>query len=267
MGVLNDTGRYLRQSIEGAGYSVDLMLRSTVQVVFLHRKIRPTIDMMFSAGVKTIPVVTIVAIFAGMILALQTGIELQRIGSEGLIGNLVAISMTREMGPFITALIIAATVGSAIAAEIGTMSVSEEILALEVMSIDPVRFLVMPRVVALSLMVPILVGLADVLGIVGGAFVASAQLGVSMPNYFDAVRESLMDPTALLPKDIWTGLFKGWVFGAVIAIVSCSSGLRASGGALGVGRAVQLAVIQSFLLIIILGYIITWFFYFFITGL
>ncbi len=267
MGVLNDTGRYLRTSIEGAGYSVDLLLRSLVQLAFLPRKLRPMLDMMFAAGVKTIPVVTIVAVFAGMILALQTGIELKRIGSEGIIGSLVAISMTREMGPFITALIIAATVGSAIAAEIGTMSVSEEILALEVMSIDPVRFLVMPRVVALSLMVPILVALADVLGIIGGAFVASAQLGVEMSNYFDRVRESLLDPTALLPKDIWTGLFKGWVFGAVIAVVSCAAGLRATGGALGVGRAVQLAVIQSFLLIIILGYIITWFFYFLVPNL
>lgn len=267
MGVLNDTGRYLRTSIEGAGYSVNLLLRSLVQSVFLPRKMRPTLDMMFAAGVKTIPVVVIVAVFAGMILALQTGIELKRIGSEGIIGSLVAISMTREMGPFITALIIAATVGSAIAAEIGTMSVSEEILALEVMSVDPVRFLVMPRVIALSLMVPILIGLADILGIIGGGFVASAQLGVGMPHYFKSVRESLMDPTALLPKDIWTGLFKGWVFGIVIAVVSCASGLRATGGALGVGRAVQMAVIQSFLLIIILGYIITWFFYFFVPAL
>ncbi|MEZ5990079.1 MAG: ABC transporter permease [Planctomycetota bacterium] len=262
MGVLNETGSYLRSTVEGAGFSLDLLVRTFVQSVHLPRKLRSLVDNMFAAGVKTIPVVVVVSVFAGMILAMQTGIELKRFGQESIIGNLVALSMCREMGPFITGLILAATVGSAIAAELGTMSVSEEILALEVMSIDPVRYLVMPRVVALALMCPLLTAFSDVLGIFGGGFVAQVHLGVTFPFYMDSVRDSLTDPTAALPKDLWSGMFKAWVFGVMIAVVGCSEGIRARGGALGVGRAVQRAVITAFLLIIILGYIITWFFYF-----
>ncbi|MFQ5503923.1 MAG: MlaE family ABC transporter permease [Planctomycetota bacterium] len=247
--------------VGGAGYTLDLLCKTCVQSVSISRKLRPLVDQMYVTGVKTIPVTTLVAVFAGMILSLQTGIELRKFSQHTMIGNIVAISMCREMGPFITGLILAATVGSTMAAELGTMKVSEEIAALEVMSIDPIRFLVLPRVVALSLMCPVLTLFSDFIGIIGGAFVADTQLGVSFPLYWNNVRDSLSSSTSYLPKDVYTGLFKAWVFGITISVVGCSSGLRAAGGALGVGRAVQLAVVYSMLLIIILGYIITWFFY------
>lgn len=266
MGVLSELGSGIRRSITGAGYTIELLLCTVFRVPHLVRKVRFTLDQMFASGVRTIPVVMVVAVFAGMILSLQTGIELKRYGQHTLIGNIVAISMCREMGPFITALILAATVGAAMAAELGTMNVSEEIMALEVMSIDPVRFLVLPRVAALSLMCPLLTVFTDAVGILGGSVVASVHLGVSFSYYKKTALESLTTIGTGLPKDVYVGLFKSWVFGVTIATVGCSCGLRAEGGALGVGQAVRQAVKTSFLLIIVFGYIITWFFYSFLGG-
>ena len=262
MTVLLESGRFTRSLIEEAGYSVNLLLRTAMSVHYLPRRIRFALDLGYAAGVRALPVAIIVALFAGMILALQTGIELQRLGQSDLIGSIMALSMCREMGPFMTSIILAATVGSAIAAEIGTMKVSEEVTALDVMSIDVTNYLVLPRVVALTLMCPILTVFSDFVGIAGGGLVASAHLGVTQQFYWMSVRESLMSAGQLLPKDIYVGLFKAVVFGCMIATVSCSAGLRADGGALGVGKAVQHAVMVSVILIIVLGYIITWFFYF-----
>jgi phospholipid/cholesterol/gamma-HCH transport system permease protein len=262
MGALANTGRFVRRTMQGAGFTADLLLRTAILIPSIPRKLRAILDQMYVGGVKTIPVVLLVAVFAGMIIALQTGLELRKFGTEDLIGSVVAVSMCREMGPFMTGLILAATVGSAMAAELGTMTVSEEIDALEVMSVDPVRFLVLPRVVGLALMCPLLTCLTDLVGILGGSIVGQAHLGVSTSLYFSSVQESLLSPDEKLPKDIYVGLLKAHVFGIMIAGVGCSSGLRAEGGALGVGHAVQQAVKNSILLIIVLGYIITWLFYF-----
>jgi len=171
--------------------------------------------------------------------------------------------MFREMGPFITGIILAATAGAACAAEIGTMRVSEEIDALEMMSIDPVRYLVVPRVAALTLMCFVLTVLTDCFGTLGGALIAKSQLGVSYAVYFREARGALEGEYLLwvLPKDVYTGLVKALVFGLVIGIVGCSQGLRASGGALGVGSAVRRAVVASVVLVLVLGYFMTWFFY------
>ncbi len=210
---------------------------------------------MFISGVRSLGVVSIVALFTGMILALQTGIEMSRFGTEEYVGIVILNSMVREMGPFMTAIIIAASVGSAIAAEIGTMSVSEEIDALRVMDINPVRFLVLSRIWALALMVPVLTVYSNVLGVIGGALVAKTQLLLDTDVYFKNALETLEN------KDIYVGLLKSYVFGVTIGAVSCGQGLTASGGALGVGRATRLTVVQSLLLIIIFGYFITGLFY------
>ena len=264
MGTLAVTGRYIRETVTGGGYTVGILLRTGAQVLFLPRKWRSTLDQMYVVGVQTLPVVVIVAIFTGMIVALQTGIELMRIGSSQSIASIVPISMCREMGPFITAIILAATVGSSMAAELGTMSVSEEILALEVMSVDPVRYLVLPRVVALALMCPLLTAFVDLVGTLGGGIVGQIHLGVDFQFYLSQAIDALRPPgqTIPLPKDFYVGLFKAFIFGITIAVIGCSSGLRAKGGALGVGQAVQKAVRNSVIMVIILGYVATWFFYF-----
>ncbi|MBK8098895.1 MAG: ABC transporter permease [Planctomycetes bacterium] len=262
MRVLTRIGGGLRERLDGAGQVVDLLLRTLAALGRLPRRVRFTLDMAYNAGVRALPVTMVVAAFAGAILALQTGIELRRFGDTAVLGTITALSMCREMGPFITGVILAATVGSSMAAELGTMKVSDEVAALEVMSVDPVDYLVLPRVVALAIMCPLLTALSDLVGILGGSIVAEQNLDVSPTLYWQSAREALTSSAMLLPKEVYVGLFKSFVFGIAIAILGCASGLRASGGALGVGLAVQAAVRNSVILIIVLGFIITWFFYF-----
>lgn len=220
-------------------------------------------DQFYVGGVKTLHVVLLVGFSMGMVVSLQTGIELSRIGQQDQIGTIVAVSMAREMGPFITATILAAAVGSALAAELGTMAVSEELAALEVLSIDTTSFLVLPRVFALAILCPAMTILCDTIGILGGCLVARSQLGVGPELYMDTAIEALQTPGLLiaLPKDVYAGLIKAFVFGIVIATISCAEGLRTSGGALGVGNAVRKSVRDSIILVIILNYLMTWGFY------
>lgn len=262
MNPVTAAGRGLGQSIDGAGFVLDLLFRTFAQIRYLPRRRRFLFDVAFNAGVRSLPVTMIVAAFAGAILAMQTGIELKRFGDTAILGTITALSMCREMGPFITSVILAATVGSAMAAEIGTMKVSDEVAALEVMSVDPVNYLVLPRVIALALMCPLLTVLSNLIGIYGGSVIAEQNLGVTSELYWASATEALRSSSTLLPKEVYVGLFKSLVFGTTIAVVSCAAGLRASGGALGVGLAVQTAVRNSVILVIILGFIITWFFYF-----
>ena len=217
----------------------------------------------FQSAIQTVHVVLLVGLFIGMIVSLQTGIELMRIGQQDQIGTIVAISMAREMGPFITATILAATAGSSMAAELGTMAVSDELAALEVLSIDRIKLLVLPRLVAVALAAPLLTILCDSIGIFGGGFVAHAQLHVSWQLYSDSAIEALRDPAHIfpLPKDLYAGLFKSGIFGILIAVIGCSSGLRAKGGALGVGQATRAAVRDSIIAVIVANYFITWMLY------
>lgn len=219
--------------------------------VFSKRNRYEVVYQMYTTGIKSLGVITVVALFTGMILALQTGLELRRFGQEANIGTAVTVVMVREMGPFMTGLIIAASVGSAIAAHMGTMTVSEEIAALEVMSIDPRRFLVMPRLVALIVMMPVLTVYTNIIGICGGALVGYTQLGVPLEAYFDNAIQFAKN------KDLYIGLFKAVLFGIVITTVACQQGFSTTGGAVGVGQATRKTVIISFLTILVLGYIIT----------
>jgi phospholipid/cholesterol/gamma-HCH transport system permease protein len=220
-------------------------------------------EQMHQAGIKVVHVVLLVGLFIGMIVALQTGQELSRFGQQDQIGMIVALSMCREMGPFITATILAATVGSALAAELGTMAVSEELAALEVMSIDRVRYLIVPRVVAVTIMCPMLTVVCDAIGIVGGGFIAEAQLNVGLALYYDSAIEALRGSGFFLdlPKDVYSGLFKSAVFGVLLSTISCAAGLQATSGAMGVGNATRKAVRDSIIAIIIFNYFMSWFFF------
>lgn len=219
------------------------------------RSRREILMQMMMYGIKSLGVITIVAVFIGMILALQTGIELRKFNQEVYIGTAVMATMLREMGPFMTGLILAACVGSAIAAHLGTMVVSEEIDALEVMSIDPVRFLVMPRLAAMSVMTPLLSFYTCVMGVIGGGVVGMTQLGVSWDTYIEyATRYADV-------KDLYVGMFKAFVFGVLLTTVACHEGLSTSQGAVGVGLATRKTVIECFLLILVIGYFITRMFY------
>ena len=226
-----------------------------LRTMFSSRTRHEILFQMYVAGIKSLGVISVVAMFTGMILALQTGLELRRFSLQANIGTAVTVVMLREMGPFMTGLIIAASVGSAMAAQLGTMTVSEEIAALEIMSINPVRFLVMPRLVALAIMMPVLTAYTNLLGVLGGAIVGTTQLDVSFQAYFDNARLYAEN------KDLYVGLLKAFVFGIVIATVSCHQGFGATEGAVGVGQATRRTVIISFLTILILGYMLTRLFY------
>lgn len=241
-----NTGRALLMLFEAFFYT-RLALTQRTRHEILHQ--------MYVGGIKSLGVITVVGMFTGMILALQTGLELRRFGLQSNIGTAVTVVMLREMGPFMTALIIAASVGSAIAAQMGTMVVSEEIAALEIMSINPTRFLVMPRLVALMIMMPLLTVYTNMVGIFGGAIVGTTQLEVTMTAYFDNARLYAEN------KDLYVGLLKALVFGIVITTVACHQGFQTKEGAVGVGQATRRTVIISFLTILVLGYIITRMFY------
>jgi phospholipid/cholesterol/gamma-HCH transport system permease protein len=245
------------------GYQIELFGAVVARLPAAPARAKSISEHLYQGAVQGLHVVLLVGLFMGMIVSLQTGIELARIGQQDQIGTIVAVSMAREMGPFITATILAATVGSSMAAEIGTMAVSDELAALEVLSVDRTRYLVMPRLVALAIAAPLLTVLCDLIGILGGAFVAQSQLNVSFQLYSDTAIEALRDPGSLvaLPKDVYSGLAKAFVFGVLIAVIGCSAGLRARGGALGVGIATRQAVRDSIITIIIANYFMTWFMY------
>ncbi len=250
-------GRGVIGACQGSGQALLLLLGAAAQVphLFSRRNRADVLHQLYLVGIKSLGVVSVVALFTGMILALQVGLELRRYGQENNIGTLVCISMLREMGPFMTGLVIAASVGSAIAAQMGTMTVAEEIAALDVMGISPLRYLMMPRLVALAVMMPLLAVYTDLLGIFGGALVGSMQLGISFEAYFDNAFRYADN------KDLYVGLFKAFLFGLVIVTVACYQGFAATEGAVGVGRATRRTVIVSFLLILVTGYFVTRLFY------
>lgn len=257
MNLFATVGRSLLLSCRNTGRAMLLSIQATLDMrfVFSKQNRHEVLYQMFITGIKSLGVITVVALFTGMILALQTGLELRRFGQEVNIGTAVTVVMLREMGPFMTGLIIAASVGSAIAAQLGTMTVSEEIAALELMSISPVRLLVMPRLFALMVMMPILVVYTNILGIVGGAIVGATQLGVSFTAYFDNATRYAAN------KELYVGLFKAVLFGIIISTVSCYQGFSCKDGAVGVGQATRSTVIISFLTILVVGYMITRLFY------
>ena len=255
--------RSFRKFLGAAGFRIELGIKVLRRLHHLPRRRRWFLDQLFTSGIMNVHVVLLVGLFVGMILSLQMGIELARYGQQDQIGVIVAASMAREMGPFITAVILAATVGSALAAELGTMSVADELSALEVLSVDKVSFLVLPRVVALAIIAPFLTVLCDTIGILGGGFVAGSQLHVGWSLYMDSAIEALRTTGEVihLPKDVFAGLFKASVFGGIVAIISCSCGLKAKGGALGVGRATSHAVRDSIIAVIVANYFLTWILY------
>ena len=219
-------------------------------------RLRQTFEQMSRIGVDSLPIVSMISLFTGMVLALQSASQLQRFAAEMYVASLVAFSITRELAPVLTALIIAGRVGASITAELGTMKVTEQIDALETLATNPVKYLVVPRFMALIITAPILTLYADIIGIMGGYVVGVYKLGISHAMYM----KNTWDP--LKYKDIWTGLVKSLVFAIIICIVACYEGMKTEGGAEGVGRATTSSVVVSFILIIASDCFLTALFYF-----
>ncbi|MEZ6018265.1 MAG: ABC transporter permease [Planctomycetota bacterium] len=249
-----------RETVASIGVRLELAVQVAARTLHLPKRRRWFMEQLYRVGIMNLHVVLLVGLFIGMILCLQTGIELSKYGQQDQIGPIVAASMAREMGPFITAIILAATTGSALAAELGTMSVSDELAALEVMSVDRTSFLVVPRVAALMVMCPMLTVVCDSIGILGGGLVATSQLNVGWSQYIESAYEMLQTKGGVIPvpMDVYAGLLKAIVFGGIIGVISCASGLEARGGALGVGRSTSRAVRDSIIAIIISNYFMTW---------
>jgi len=208
---------------------------------------------MAEVGVETFPIAVLMALFVGMVLALQTGLELALYGTQEAIGAIVGLSMVKELGPVMTSLLVAGRVGSSMAAEVGAMEVYEEIDALKTLEINPVRYLAMPRLLACLRAVPALAVFAVMVGILAGGLVSAVNPQISVPwnVYYDNMIR------VLSYKEIFKGLLKATVFGGIVAHVGCYVGFKTSGGARGIGRSTTRAVVLSFVLIFIADYFLT----------
>jgi phospholipid/cholesterol/gamma-HCH transport system permease protein len=233
-----------------------LGIRATFNLFLPPLKRKQAFIQMTKIGIDSLFIVFLCSLFTGIVLVFQSAYQMQKLGAERFIAHLVALSMTRELGPVFTALIIAGRAGASISAEIGSMKVTEQVDALQTMATNPVKHLVVPRFLALITMLPLLTIYANFIGILGGYLVAVWKLGITSNMYINLTFE------ALAFKDIFSGLFKSVIFAVIICTVSCFQGLNAEGGAEGVGKATTLAVVISFILIIAADCLFTAFFYF-----
>jgi len=223
-------------------------LRATISGPFY---VRNLFKQMEQIGVNSVPVVLTTAISTGMVLALQSYTGFNRFGAQSLIGAVVSLSMTRELGPVLTGLMVAGRAGASMAAELGTMRVTEQIDALHTLATNPIKYLVVPRFLASTIMMFFLSGLGTYVGILGGYFVGVKVLGTNPTTYMN---QSINNTTV---SDIWYGLIKALVFGAVVGLIGCYKGFNTEGGAEGVGKATTGAVVVSCMLILILDYFLS----------
>jgi phospholipid/cholesterol/gamma-HCH transport system permease protein len=206
---------------------------------------------MVNIGYFSLPVVGLTALFTGMVLALQSYTGFSRFSAEGAVATVVVLSMTRELGPVIAALMVAGRVGAAMAAEIGTMRVTDQIDALTTLSTDPLRYLVLPRLIAGLLTLPMLVLVADIIGVFGGYLVGTYRFGFNPQAYLTRTQQYLET------SDVVSGLVKAAVFGFIVALMGCYHGYYSRGGAQGVGHATTYAVVSASVMILVFDYVIT----------
>ncbi|MEQ8508402.1 MAG: ABC transporter permease [Rhodospirillaceae bacterium] len=206
---------------------------------------------MIDIGYYSLPVVGLTAIFSGMVLALQSYTGFARFNAESAVANVVVLSMTRELGPVLASLMVAGRIGASMAAEIGTMRVTEQVDALTTLSTNPYKYLIAPRLIAGVLMLPLLVLIADIIGVFGGYLVGVFKLGFN-PNVYISNTIDFLEPL-----DVISGLVKAAAFGFIITLMGCYNGFHSKGGAQGVGSATTNAVVSSSILILIFNYIIT----------
>lgn len=216
----------------------------------LHRTFRVTLIQMKEIGINSMPLVIITSLFTGGVAAVQAAYQFHNWIPMRYVGSVVGKSVLLELGPVLTGLVVGGRVGASIAAELGTMKVTEQIDALESLAIDSIRYLALPRFVAGMVMLPVVVIFADFLAILGGHFAAVGSIGMSSHMFVDGMQ------IFFEMSDVWSGLIKSLVFGMIIALMGCYYGLRAEGGAEGVGQAATKAVVSSCLLILITDYIL-----------
>ena len=251
--MLTIIGRKLLGSAKVTGEMLALLAETVYYCKDARRNLKTIFQQIFDIGIGTLPIAALMSLFIGMVLALQTGSQLAKYGTQEAIGAILGLSMAKELGPVMTSLLVAGRVGSAIAAEIGAMQVYEEIDALRTLEINPVRYLAMPRLLACLISVPLLTVFSVVIGVAGGAVVSDINpvINVPMTVYYENMVKSLE------ASEILNGLVKATVFGAIIAQVGCYVGFKTSGGARGIGHSTTRSVVMAFLMIFIADYFLT----------
>ena len=244
-------GFWVLRFLEESGRVMLLFLKTLAFIFRPPFDIRNLLKQVEYVGIKSIPVVLITGGFTGMVLALQSYTGFKRFNAEAFVATVVALSMTRELGPVLCGLMVSGRVGSAMAAELGTMQVTEQIDALYTLAINPIKYLVVPRFLASLIVMPILTTFADILGIIGGYLVSVMLLG-SNPTVYIRRTYDYLDL-----EDVYIGLLKACIFGMIIATIGCYQGMYTRGGAEGVGKATTNAVVISSLLILIANYFTT----------
>jgi len=237
---------------------VSILLGQTIKLTFAPPLVKKKhiYSQMSKIGVDSLPIVFMTALFTGMVLALQGAYQMKQMDARAFIANLVSLSMCRELGPVLTALVVAGRVGASISAELGTMKVTEQIDAIETLAYNPIKYLIVPRFVAIMIMLPLLTIYSDLIGIMGVYIVGVFKLGIGSRVYINMT----FDPLVL--KDFFTGIIKSISFAVIISIVSCYQGFAAEGGAEGVGKATTFSVVLSFIMVIAADCIFTALFYF-----
>ena len=242
-------GKLIIQGCASTGRIVNL-LRATIKMLHMANR-KEVIRQMSKLGADSLPIVTMTILCTGMVFSVQTAKEFVRFGAAASVGGIVAIAMGRELAPILTGVVVAGRIGAAIAAEIGTMKVTEQIDALKVMATSPISYLVVPRFIAICLMLPVLILYSNIVGNLGGWIVATNYADISSYTYLDSIKQfaELWDLTA--------GILKGIFFGGIIAIVGCHKGLLAKQGAEGVGLATTASVVLSIILIFVSNYFLS----------
>jgi phospholipid/cholesterol/gamma-HCH transport system permease protein len=245
--------KQLTSVLEGFGSTLLLLVRALSYMGTLPRQRARFIEQCYMIGYTTLPIVAILSFFIGSVLALQAGYSMQNFGTQQYIGSLVGLSMARELGPVMVAILVAGRVGSAIAAELASMKVYQEVDALVTMNIPPARMLVLPRLAAALVMVPVLALIGDLVGWFGGALISkyTSFISIEPEAYFAVLRRFTHF------KDVINGLIKAEVFGFVVVLVCCNIGLNTRGGPREIGASVTRAVVVSLISILVLDYFVT----------
>lgn len=255
MKVLDEVGRETSGIFGYAGGVAELLVDSLRFIISLRIRFRETFDQAYLLGVQSWPIVLLTSLFTGMVFSLESAVQAVQYGVGNLVGGAVAFSAARELGPMLSAVVVAGRTGAAIAAELGSMVVTEQIEALQALGLSPTRMLVVPRLVALVLMLPLLTILADIVSIVGGMWVAGIYAHISQESFITSAR------AALAFGDVLKGLLKTVVFAVIIAIVGAYQGLSTRGGAAGVGKSTTSSVVISIILIFIFNFALSYVLY------
>lgn len=248
---LGKLGSQMVEFLESSGEISILFWRSTVTALTTPLRWKATVEQAYKIGVASLPLVMMTSLFTGIVLALQSSYQLRLFSAEQFTSDLVSLSITRELGPVLTAMMVAGRVGASMAAELGTMKVTEQIDAIEALGSNPVNYLVIPRFIASTIMFPVITVFTDLIGFIGSYIVSVYLIQINPYGYLDAAERFLK------VSDVMGGLFKALIFGAIISIIASFKGLSAKNGAKGVGEAATASVVISLISIFIANYFLS----------